>query len=156
MTRHTKQTIIKVPATLAVMAPILALATASLWTGSVNEVVVDVEVAVATPASLYFIVLVDVKVVNIPALVVVIVLVTFVVASASKKSASDTSNGVLVFEQDSCNKSHTCVRIDSPWFAMHVAVLMMKSPVLAHRHLFSSNTVSPPQPAIPAASSRHV
>lgn len=109
MMRHTTQMMNRVPATLAVIAPILALATIS----SLLELDVDVEVAVFAILE-RVLVLVVVKVVKIPALVVVTVLDTFVTVPLVKNLSSDIANGVLVLEQDSCNRSHTFSRIWVP------------------------------------------
>lgn len=159
MIRAIKQAMPKHPDMPAAISPTLALAMTSLVLLSVSEdeaAAAAVVVAAAVAAAELLLVLVVVYVVSVPALVVVIVRVTIVsVDPALKNSASDTSNGVFVCEQDSCSKSQTVVRIVSPWFAMHMAVLMTKFPVLPHRHRFSSATVSPAQPEMPAASSRH-
>lgn len=115
-TTQTTQAIIRTPATLADIAPTLALTV--IWPSSLSSSSSsELEYCVAA-AGVSLLVLVVVKVVATPALVVVIVLVTVVKTdaefAAARNSASDMESGVFVSEQLSCMISYIWVKKSPP------------------------------------------
>lgn len=152
------QAIITALATLAVIAPILAL-NVTLSERPEPLELAAVGVVVATVETTWVLVVyVVVCVAEWPALVVVNVLVTtsVVLTPAANHCASDIANGVFVPEQELCIKSYTCVKMLVPWLPMHSAEFMTKFPPLLHKQLLISETVSPLHPELSAVSARQI